>query len=38
MGSKPDGPGHAKMFLHLVEDEELPSYVTFVDGKYRDFP
>lgn len=37
VGAKPDGPGHAEIFLRLVEDEELPHYVTFVDGKYKEF-
>lgn len=37
VGSTPDGAGHAKIFLGLVEDEEIPHYVTFVDGKYTEF-
>lgn len=38
VGSKPDGDGHSELFLRLTEDDEVPYYVTFVDGKYREFP
>lgn len=38
VGSVPDGPGHAKISLSLVEDEEISHYVTFVDGKHTEFP
>lgn len=38
MGKTPDGEGHAKLYLGLVEGEEdVPHYVTFVEGKYRSF-
>lgn len=32
------GESHAKFFLSLVEDNETPSFATFVDGVYKDFP
>jgi len=32
------GESHAKFFLSLVEDNEVPSYATFVDGVYKEFP
>ncbi|PSR83492.1 hypothetical protein BD289DRAFT_369928 [Coniella lustricola] len=35
--AKPDAEGHAKIYLQLTTDNEIPSYVTFVDGKYREF-
>lgn len=38
VGSKPDADGHGEMYLHLTEDDEVPYYATFVDGKYREFP
>ncbi|KAF3760578.1 NAD(P)-binding protein [Cryphonectria parasitica EP155] len=37
VGSKPDGEGHFKIFSQLLEDDELPYYVTFVNGKYQEF-
>lgn len=38
MGFVPGAESHATMFLHLVEGkDDLPSYVTFVDGKYTEF-
>lgn len=38
MGKTPDGESHAKVYLSLVEGkEDLPHYVTFVEGKYRKF-
>lgn len=37
-GSKPSAEGHAKIYLQLTEDDSLPTYVTFVDGKYHEFP
>lgn len=38
VGKTPDGKGHAAFYLELVEGkQDLPHYVTFVDGKYRSF-
>ncbi|KAJ0119309.1 short-chain dehydrogenase reductase sdr [Diaporthe amygdali] len=38
VGKTPDGAGHSSIFLSMVEGkEDLPYYVTFVDGKYRKF-
>ncbi|KAL1864848.1 hypothetical protein Daus18300_007414 [Diaporthe australafricana] len=38
VGQIPDGKSHASVFLNLVEGkEDLPYYVTFVEGKYRKF-
>ncbi|KAI3393800.1 hypothetical protein diail_3621 [Diaporthe ilicicola] len=38
VGKVPDGKSHASVFLGLVEGkEDLPYYVTFVEGKYRKF-
>lgn len=36
-GSKVNGDGHGEMYLRLIEDDEVPYYVTFVDGKYKKF-
>ncbi|KAJ4415450.1 hypothetical protein N0V82_007321 [Gnomoniopsis sp. IMI 355080] len=36
VGSKIDGAGHSEMYLRLTEDDEVPYYVTFVDGKYKE--
>lgn len=38
VGSKPDADGHARFYLSLVEDDEVPYYATFLDGKYKEFP
>lgn len=35
---KPHGDGHAEVYLSLTQDDEGPSYFTFVGGKYREFP
>jgi hypothetical protein len=38
MGATPGPESHAKMFLRLAEEsEDLPYYITFVDGKYHAF-
>ena len=38
MGFTPGAESHAEMFLGLAEgSEDLPSYITFVDGKYHAF-
>lgn len=38
VGKTPDGDGHAKLYLSLVEGkEDVPHYVTFVEGKYHSF-
>ncbi|CAN8106148.1 unnamed protein product [Discula destructiva] len=37
VGSKPDGDGYARLCLDLVKDDKVPYYVTFVDGKYKEF-
>lgn len=38
VGKTPDGESHAKVYLGLVEGkEDLPHYVTFVEGKYHNF-
>ncbi|KAH8895783.1 NAD(P)-binding protein [Thozetella sp. PMI_491] len=38
MGFVPGAESHATMFLHLAEGkEDLPSYITFVDGQYHTF-
>lgn len=38
VGQTPDGKSHTSVFLSLVEGkEDLPCYVTFVEGKYRKF-
>lgn len=36
--SEPDAEGHARFYLSLVEDDEVPYYATFLDGKYKEFP
>ncbi|KAH8904218.1 NAD(P)-binding protein [Coniochaeta sp. PMI_546] len=38
MGHTPGAESHAEMYLRLAEGkEDLPSYVTFADGKYKQF-
>ncbi|KAJ4294942.1 hypothetical protein N0V88_005181 [Collariella sp. IMI 366227] len=38
MGFTPGAESHAEMFLELVKrGENLPSYITFVNGQYREF-
>lgn len=38
VGKTPDGDSHAAVYLDLVEGkQDLPHYVTFVEGKYRSF-
>lgn len=38
VGKTPDGAGHAAVYLDLVQGkEDLPHYVTFVEGKYHNF-
>lgn len=37
-GMKPNGDSHAEMFLKLAKGcDDLPYYVTFVDGKHVEF-
>ncbi len=38
MGQGPGAESHADMYLRLAEvNEDLPSYVTFAEGKYKQF-
>lgn len=37
ISAPPKGESYAKFFLSLTEDEDIPSYATFVDGEYREF-
>lgn len=38
VGKTPGGESHAKFYLGLVQGkEDLPHYVTFVEGKYHSF-
>lgn len=37
-GRQPSAEGHAKIYVQLTEDDSLPTYVTFVDGEYHEFP
>lgn len=38
MGFVPGAESHAEMFLHLAEGtDELPSYITFVNGRHHEF-
>lgn len=38
MGKTPDGESHFKVYHGLVEGkEDLPHYVTFVEGEYCSF-
>jgi hypothetical protein len=38
MGATPGGDSHADMFLRLAQgSEDLPYYITFVDGQYHAF-
>lgn len=38
VGKTPDGAAHAAVYLDLVQGkEDLPHYITFVEGKYHSF-
>lgn len=32
-----NGAAHSEMYLRLTQDNEVPYYVTFVDGKHKEF-